>query len=160
MPALADWVEAALVTRWTWSEFADAVTDQHVSQAYLQTTRINDEVLGEDFARLMLSCLAGKPEIQVDWTFKAGGKANLVLEYRFDGLPGRRLKARYVNSGRQRSDDLADVRQFLADAKQSTSLYVRARSDQYGTAEATFSARAGVDMVKRFVAACPAASPR
>jgi len=105
----------------------------------------------------MLRCAAGKPEIIVEWSFKAAGKANLVVEYRFDGKPGRGLQASYVNRSKQRSGDLTDVRAFLRDARASAQVYVRVTSDAFGFSEAEFSATAGADMANRFVTACPTA---
>ena len=44
-----------------------------------------------------------------------------------------------------------DIRQFLADASVSDSLYVRVYSDPYGTSEATFKAAAGGGEIHRRV---------
>ena len=50
---------------------------------------------------------------------------------------------------------IEDIRQFLADASMSNSLYVRVYSDSYGTSEATFTAFGGKEMAAKFTTACP-----
>lgn len=155
-PVLADVFDALFGTRWRWVESVDPITDAPVRHAYVATVEIADALLGTEEARVMLTCISGNASITVDWSFKAAGSANLVLEYRFDGRPGRRLKARYVNRTRQRSEHQGDVRQFLADAGRSNRLMVRVDSDLSGPSSATFAAGAGPDMVARFAAACPA----
>jgi hypothetical protein len=142
-------------TRWRWQEGNDPITDAPVRQAWIATAVIDDKPFAGDEARLAVSCVTGKADIVVDWNFKVAGKEKLVLEYRFDGLPGRAPAARYVNRSRQRVTGLADIRQFLSDARGSTRLLLRVNSDAYGPSSATFAADAGSDMVARFLAACP-----
>lgn len=155
--ALADPFDAVFGTRWRWSESVDPISDAPVKYAYVATVDIADTVIGTEEARVLLTCVGGKASITVDWSFKAAGSANLVLEYRFDGRPGRRLNARYVNRYRQQSTDAGDVRRFLADARMSKRLVVRVDSDLSGPSSATFAAGAGPDMAARFVAACSSA---
>lgn len=164
LAALGGWLGADVVladpldvfrTRWRWAESVDAISDAPVKQAYVATADIADTVLGTEEARVLLTCVGGNASITVYWSFKAAGSANLVLEYRFDGQPGRRLNARYVNRYRQQSSDAEDVRRFLADARMSKRLVVRVDSDLSGPSSATFAAGAGPDMAARFVAACP-----
>jgi len=155
--ALADPFDAVFGTRWRWVESIDPISDAPVRQAYVATVDIADTVLGTEEARVLLTCAGANASITVDWSFKAAGSANLVLEYRFDGQPGRRLNARYVNRFRQQSTDAGDVRRFLADASMSKRLVVRIDSDLSGPSSATFAAGAGPDMAARFVAACPSA---
>jgi hypothetical protein len=110
---------------------------------YVATVDIAETILGSEEARVLLTCAGGQASITIDWSFKAAGSKNLILEYRFEGRPGRQLSARYV------------IRQFLADARTSTRLYVRVNSDLSGPQSATFAAGAGADMAARFGAACP-----
>jgi hypothetical protein len=119
-----------------------------------------DVAAGLEEVRLALTCRGGKPVVDIEWSFKAAGNANLTLEYRFAGRPGRSLKARYVNRTRQQTTDLAGIRQFLADARASDGLRLRVTSDLYGVREAAFKAAAGPDIYRRFTAACPVAAPR
>jgi hypothetical protein len=156
-PAMADMLDAVFGTRWRWAESVDPISDAPVRQAYVATVDIAGRLLGTDESRVLLTCVDGKASITIDWSFRVAGSANLVVEYRFDGRPGRSLKARYVNRTRQQSADIGDVRLFLSDARQATRLFVRVDSDLYGPSSATFAAAAGPDMVRRFVAACPAA---
>lgn len=158
-PAVAASFEAMLASRWQWSEGIDRITDERVSRAILLTVAITDMQLGIAEARIALTCTGGKPVMDVDWSFKAAGKRNLTLEYRFAGRPGRSLTVRYVNRSRQEVTDLAGIRRFLADARRSDRLRLRVTSDAYGAREATFRAAAGADIVRRFAAACPAAAP-
>lgn len=155
----AEWIDAALSPGWHWSEARDPITDAVIRRAYVLSTAVNGPAFGSDQARVLLTCVAGRSTITVEWTIKAAGKVNLVLAYRFEGRPGRKLNARYVNRGSQQSAAIADVRQFLKDAAISHGLYVRVTSDAFGVSEATFKAGAGADMVARFAAACPDASP-
>ncbi len=159
-PALSASFESLVATRWQWVETTDLITDKPVSRAYVLTTVISNVQLGIAEARLDLTCAGGKASLHIEWSFVVAGKANLKVAYRFSGRPGRQLKARYVNRSRQEVTSLADIRQFLADARLSTELLIRVTSDQHGTTEATFRARAGPDMVRHFVAACPAAAQR
>lgn len=154
--ALADILDATFGTRWRWVESVDPITDARVVQTYVATVDIAGTILGSAEARVMLTCTNRKASITIDWSFKAAGTANLTVDYRFDGQPGRSLRARYVNRTRQQSVDQGDVRQFLADARNASRLMVRVDSDLYGPVSATFAAKAGADMVSRFVAACPA----
>ena len=152
--------DALLATRWQWSEGVDPITDQKVGRAVLATTIIEDIQPGVAEARIALVCTAGKPRMLVDWSFKVAGAANLTVEYRFAGEPGRRLKARAVNRSSEEITDLGDLRRFLSDARRSDKLLLRVTSDAYGVNAATFRAAAGADIVRRFTAACPSAAPR
>ncbi len=152
--------EAALASRWQWMEGVDRITDQKISRAILMTVAIADHQPGLDEARIVLTCTGGKPGMDIDWSFRAAGKANLTVDYRFAGQPGRGLAAHYVNRTRQRVADLAGIRRFLADARSSDSLRLRVTSDLGGTVEATFRAAAGADIYRRFTAACPVAASR
>ena len=150
--------EAALATRWQWSEGVDRIADRRVSRAILRTVEIADRQLGLEEARLALTCTGGTPVIDIDWSFKAAGRAHLRLEYRFAGQPGRSLDVLYVNRTSQRVSDLSGIRRFLADARLSDRLRLRVTSDLSGVSEATFRAAAGADIYRRFTAACPVAA--
>lgn len=149
----------AVKGRWMGLTTTDHISDKPVFFAYLATFDI-DGKLGGDLARVILECNAGKASLAVDWTFKAAGARNLVLEYRFDRRPGRSLPARYVNNTREDVTSADAIRHFLADAAMARNLYVRVSSDRYGSSSATFLARAGADMAAKFTAACPAVTPR
>ena len=142
--------EAALATRWQWSEGIDRITDQKVSRAILRTVEIVDMQLGLGEARLALACTGGVAVMNIDWSFKAAGRTNLTLEYRFAGHPGRSLKVRYVNRSREEVTDLGGIRRFLADARLSDRLRLRVTSDLAGVTEATFRAAAGADICPPF----------
>ena len=159
-PAVGATFEAALATRWQWSEGIDRITDQKVSRAILRTVEIVDMQLGLGEARLALACTGGVVVMNIDWSFKAAGRTNLSLEYRFAGHRGRSLKARYVNRSREEVTDLGGIRRFLADARLSDRLRLRVTSDLAGVTEATFRAAAGADIVRRFTAASPVAAAR
>ncbi len=150
--------EAALATRWQWMDGVDRITGQRVSRAILRTVEIADVPLGLEEARLALTCTGGTPVMDIDWSFKAAGRAHLTLAYRFAGRPGRSLTARYVNRTSQRVSDVAGIRRFLADARLSNRLRLRVTSDLSGVTEATFRAAAGADIYRRFTAACPVAA--
>ncbi len=159
-PTLAASFESLHAGRWMWAEGVDRITDQTVGRAYLMTTEIVDVTAGLEEVRLALTCTGGKPVMDIEWSFKAAGKVNLTLEYRFAGQPGRNLRARYVNRTHQQATDLAGIRRFLADARVSDILRLRVTSDLYGVREAAFRATAGADIYRRFTAACPVAAPR
>lgn len=146
--------------RWHWMEGIDRITDQKVARACLATVEIEGVPLGTGDVYVALTRTAGKPVMDIDWSLKVAGKANLTVEYRFAGQRGRNLKARYVNRTQQRATDLADIRQFLADARRSDILRLRVTSDLYGTVEAKFRAAAGADIYRRLTAACPVAASR
>ena len=155
--ALANWAEAALTTRWTVVDSRDAISDAPERFAYVKTTRINGRMSSRDYARVLLICTAGKPSMMIDWTFRAAGKANLTVQYRFAGQPGRRLGAVYVNRSSQKVEAMADIRQFLADARVADEVHVRVTSDTYGLHDAVFAAKGGAEMSRRFTEACPSA---
>lgn len=158
--AVADYFDALIDTRWDWRESVDPITDEVVRVGTILTTRVN--ISGEEYghqARVRVVCVSGKSAIIVDWSSRVAAKKNLALEYRFAGQPGRRTNIRYINRTKQSTTDTADIRQFLADARVSNSLYVRVSSDTYGVSEATFTTRAGEDLFDHFVAVCPSAVP-
>ena len=76
-PAVGATFEAALATRWQWSEGIDRITDQKVSRAILRTVEIVDMQLGLGEARLALACTGGVVVMNIDWSFKAAGRTNL-----------------------------------------------------------------------------------
>jgi hypothetical protein len=154
------WADVYLGDRWHGVVSTDPISDATVFSVYVATARVNDTTLGPDLARVGLTCRAGKARLVFEWSFKAAGAANLTVEYRFEGRPGRSVKARYVNRTLEEATAVADIRQFLADAGESQSLIVRVNSDMYGISTATFRTKAGADMAARFAAACPVVSPR
>ena len=154
------WADAYFGDRWHGVASTDAITDATVFSVYVVTATVNDTTLGPDVARVGLTCRAGKARLVFEWNFKAAGAANLTVEYRFEGRPGRSVKARYVNRMLEEATAVADIRQFLADARESQSLTVRVNSDMYGVSTATFRTKAGADTAARFAAACPVVSPR
>jgi hypothetical protein len=162
LPAFAgdDWIDAALGDRWRGTRTADPITDAPLLRLYLITTEVNGAVFGRDMARVMLTCAAGKSSLDFEWTIKAASKTNLVVAYRFEGQPGRTVKARYVNNSEQETTQLGDVRQFVRDAGLSQRLYLQVNSDRFGVNEARFKAKAGPSATASFVEACPDAGPR
>lgn len=154
------WADAYLGDRWHGAISTDPISDAKVLSVYVASARVNDTTLGPDLARVGLTCQAGKARLVFEWNFKAAGAANLTVEYRFEGRPSRSVKARYVNRMLEGATAVADLRQFLADARESQSLMVRVNSDTYGVSTATFRTKAGADMAARFAAACPVVAPR
>ena len=145
----------AMSDRWHGVSTSDAITDGAILGMYVVTSEINGRY-SSDLSRLMLICESGKARLRLEWTFKAAGSANLSVEYRFEGQPGRAIKARYVNRSEEEATSESDIRQFLTDAGTgSRSLMARVSSDIGGVSTAKFRTRGGPDMVKKFTIACP-----
>lgn len=160
-PAAADaWLDGAFSQAWKGVIARDPITDWTDLFMYITTLDVNDRPLGTDIARVALSCKRGKPALEFIWSFKAAGKANLTVEYRFAGQPGRSPNVRYVNRTTQETADLGDVRTFLMDASRSDSLYVGVSSDLGGPNSATFKAKGGSTMRAKFVSFCPSAASK
>jgi hypothetical protein len=143
---------------WRWSEAKDPITDRIVRKASVDTLSVKfngwPRVM---LATVILACFEAKPVLVFDWDAKVAAKEGLIVEYRFDGHPGRRVDAKYVRRSRQTTGDLGNIRQFLRDASISEGLYLRVRSPAYGNVEARFHTRGGSVLAARFGQYCPTA---
>jgi hypothetical protein len=141
---------------WRWSESRDAITDKIVrtGEAGTLLLRLNREPQ-ISFGQIVVGCADGTPMMVFDWGLKVAGKTGLVLQYRFEGRPGRQMTAKYVRTTRQTVNKPAEIRQFLADASKSDRVHVRIVSDRYGTVEAKFTARAGAKLAALLGHHCP-----
>lgn len=143
---------------WRWSETRDPINDRVIHTASVATLGFKlNGATRIALVTVILACANGEPVLVFDWEEKVAGSRGLIVEYRFDGRPGRRTKANYVRRSRQSTSDLADIRQFLADASVSDGLYVRVQSPAFGSAEARFHARGGGALAARFAQYCPGA---
>lgn len=140
--------------KWEFGEHTDKITDQRVRTIMIYAMH-GAVPWGFVQAPLNVRCTAGNAELTIKWAEKTASNVNLVVEYRFDGLPGRSLDVRYVNRSEQRSTSVAGIRQFLADARRSDRLLLRVSSDLLGTTEAVFRAGAGAEVADYLIAACP-----
>jgi hypothetical protein len=156
-PAASQWILGFPPGRWEFEVKRDKITDLPFYLAKAHTKRaVIAGRRGDYLVGIGLSCFKGKGAFGVRWSASAAGSKNLVLEFRFDGQPGYRTEARYVNRSEQETTSVDDVRQFLHGANRSEGLYVRVTSDLYGVSEAYFVVRGGRDIVNKFRAACPA----
>ncbi len=141
---------------WQYSESRDAISNAIVRSAQVGTISIRRNERPEiTAATVIVGCAEARPFMVFDWDVKVAAKAGLVVQYRFEGISGRKVKAKYVRRTRQTATNAADVRQFLSDAANSDRLYLRVLSDQYGAVEAWFSTRGGAELAAVFGGFCP-----
>lgn len=155
MPTVSQGIFGSPPARWDFEVRRDKITDLpfHIAQVATRRTLVAGQRVE---ARVGIWCFQGKGTIRVRWGGAAAGSKNLVLEFRFDGEPGHRTKARYVKRSEQETTNVEDLRQFFKGMERSDGFYLRVISDLYGVSEAYFTTRGGREVVAKFRAACPA----
>ena len=136
-PAVAFTPPAA---NWQWSDAGPAVI--------LNATDITSA--GAPTASLSLVCNNAVPSVVVAWDSPVASAGQSSLTYRFDGQPGRDVRAEPAGPLTQIVSDPIVVSRFIDEAAYGRQLVVRA-----GAIVATFSTLDEAGNLKRFRTACP-----
>src|SRR5215467_2521070 len=91
---------------WRYVESRDAITDTliRLMQVEALSFRLNDNPEFYD-AIVAVGCADNQPLLVFAWGKKVAGKAGLVVQYRFEGQPGREVTAKYVRRTRQEANN-------------------------------------------------------
>jgi hypothetical protein len=145
---------------WKFDRRIDRATGRPVGKAYVVTERVT--VRGaKPFARprpagLQLQCFKHKPVVLVKFTQKVGASRSARMAYRFDHAPPRDAAARFLPDYKSIAiEDPAAVRQFVADLRGASTLFVSVDSLVAGATRAEFPVGSAETAIATSFADCP-----
>lgn len=119
------------VNDWWISHQFDRVSNAELPNAFVYAQASNSNLEYPRVSSLLLTCLERKePLVRFAFDFRIGTRANTVLGYRFDDLPGHEgVAVRVLRNNRVIViEDREALATFLAELEKARTLYVRIRS--------------------------------
>lgn len=142
----------ASATSWRYSADVDRISGKTKPSLSLAptTARYNGRT---GFGSAAVICGEGKPSVMFVFDWPVGATHNSIVGYRFDQKPGREPAVEFFNTKAPVINGAADAKTFLADAKNSSSLYVRV-SSPVGVSEIEFNTAGGNAAISQFEQSC------
>ena len=127
--------------QWRFDKRIDIATGQSVGKVYVITDRVTT-LRGKLFSRpaaVELQCFKSKPVVVVQFRQKVGSNRSASLAYRFDDKPPRKAAVHFHRDQMTiEIEDRATVQQFVADLRDSRTLFVSIDSVVIGPTRAVF----------------------
>ncbi|MCG6203745.1 hypothetical protein LPW26_03775 [Rhodopseudomonas sp. HC1] len=158
--ALSGCVTSNTVRSGTWviDQRPDQITGAPVGGAYTMVwgaTKSGDPSIYS--ASLQLTCFENRPIAKLAFQFRIGSDRNTSFGYRFDDKPGHdAVESRVLFGNRVLIvDDDAALRQFIAELRGSTKLFVRIRALNAGNSAVEFKVDGSEPAIEAAYAGCP-----
>ena len=143
---------------WVIDQRPDRITGAPVGGAYTMAwgaTRSGD--LSIYTASLQLTCFENRPIAKIAFQFRVGSDRNTSFGYRFDDKPGHdSVESRVLFGNRVLVvEDDAALRQFIAELRGSTKLFVRIRALNAGNSAVELKVDGSEAAIEAAYAECP-----
>jgi hypothetical protein len=149
--------------QWKFDKRIDIATGQSVGKVYVITDRVTT-LRGKLFSRpagVELQCFKNKPVVVVQFRQKVGSNRSASLAYRFDDKPPRKAAVHFHRDQMTiEIEDRATVQQFVADLRESRTLFVSIDSVVIGATRAVFPVASAEPAIAHGFANCPLPAAR